>query len=57
MYIFTPILKLNNFSQLGIIYHELETDEKYLFNFKRSNGYLKLLAELDIKVTSKLTVV
>ncbi|XP_023347857.1 sorting nexin-13 [Eurytemora carolleeae] len=34
----------------GIIYHQLETDEKYLFNFKRSNGYLKLLAELDIKV-------
>jgi len=32
----------------GVIYKELETDEKYLVSFKRSVGYLKLLAELDL---------
>ena len=31
-----------------MIYKELETDEKYLVSFKRSVGYLKLLAELDL---------
>jgi len=32
----------------GMIYHSLETEERYLISFKRSVGYLKLLAELDL---------
>jgi len=32
----------------GDVYQSLETDDKYLASFKRSQGYLKLLAELDL---------
>jgi hypothetical protein len=33
---------------LGEIFKLLEHEEKYLVSFKRSVGYLKLLAELDL---------
>ena len=40
---------------VGEIYKMLEQDEKYLVSFKRSVGYLKLLAELDLlKVGARL---
>jgi hypothetical protein len=32
----------------GEIFKLLEQEEKYLVSFKRSVGYLKLLAELDL---------
>ncbi len=31
-----------------LIYSKLETDERFLESFKRSIGYVKLLAELDL---------